>query len=124
MGDNDIFECPLPEFHQEYISDDLPTVDLKELESVFRGEIKNKPRFRICVGDAEVFFNSRELLCRFVTMPTPNQKDIIDGFIVAMKRHKVNRVVIEIPWSKSGKRKLEARVYGTSDWVLDLELVG
>jgi hypothetical protein len=89
------------------------------------GKSNIKPRFRIpdAGGGDDLFFNSLELLRRFVSMPTGMQERFAKSIRKAMERNKVYKIEITVPWSNTGSRKLEVRaVVSPADGTLDFEL--
>ncbi len=96
-----------------------------EIKQAFSGELITQPRFRIPGADKEsdIFFNSRELLCRFVSLPTPTQTDFIKAAKTAMTEKEVRDIEVEIPWTKTRTRKLRVRASGmTGNRSLDIDL--
>jgi len=118
-------ECTLDEFLNNFF-DDLPlTAASKEhVASNLRGGSKIKPRFRIpsADGKSDVFFNNREMLCRFASFTTPHQAEILSAIRKALTESKVQQMVIMIPWSKTNERKLLVRASGVGVEVLDFEI--
>lgn len=108
-----VLVCSLEEFWNKYWSKQpLGVVEkLEDAAKVFRGESTIKPRFRIRApdGKGDIFFDNRELLCRFAGFPTPTQKRIILSIRQALSENQVDQMVMTVPWSKSGKRRIRIR---------------
>ncbi len=111
------------EFFEQYWSK-LPEVaeTARGIEVDFRGESKIKPRFRVPAADTgnDIFFNNRELFCRFASMPTPTQRRFLASLRQAMQEHDVKRVVLTVPWSASNEKRIEVV---SSLFSLDFELL-
>ena len=105
-----VLECSLDEFWNEFWSKQRLgiTETLEHAIKTFRGEATINPRFRIRTpdGKGDVFFNNRELLCRFAGFPTPTQERIIFAIRQALVKNNVDRMVITVPWSKNGTRRV------------------
>jgi len=103
----------LEEFWKEFWSRQSLTMteSLQDAIGVFSGQAEIKPRFRIRRpdGKGDVFFNSRELLCRFANFPTPAQTHFLDAARAALAAHEVHEMIITVPWSKHGTKKLQIR---------------
>jgi len=121
---NPVLECSLEEFWDEYWSrQSLGVVEtLEDAAETFRGESTIKPRFRICTpdGKGDIFFDNRELLCRFASFPTPTQERIILSIRQALAEKGVEQMVMTVPWSKSGKRRIRIR---SSEGSTDFEVL-
>jgi len=120
-------ECDLEEFWKEYWSKcELGIGEtLSDAMETLRGESTIKPKFRIPSADdkSDVFFDNREMLCRFANFPTPTQERILQSLRMALTERKVKQMVITIPWSKNGTRKLRVRASGIGTDVLDFEML-
>lgn len=108
-----VLECSLEEFWNEYWSKQPSGVVriLEDASEAFRGESTINPRFRIRApdGKGDVFFNNRELLYRFTSFPTPTQERFICSVRQALAENDVDQMVMTVPWSKSGRRKILIR---------------
>ncbi len=106
-------KCTLEEFYDAYLKNHLNrTEDIRTLRNGFKGKEHVTPRFRIRCADQDVFFNNRELLCRFAGMSTPSQSRFIQGIKEALEKSKVKRIEITIPWSENYERRLDVREGG------------
>lgn len=118
-----VLECTLNEFWDQYWSKERlgGNESLENAEEVFRGKSDIKPAFRIPSpdGKSDIFFDNREMLCRFANFPTPTQGRILAAIRRALTDAEVDSMVITIPWSKTGDRKV--RVRASSDCSLDFE---
>lgn len=123
-----VLEITLEEFWNEYWSKEKIGVveNLENAATVFRGESEIRPRFRIpsADGKTDIFFNSRELLCRFANFTTPEQARFLNSIRQALKAAAVRRMVITIPWSKNGTRQVNVRASAASveHGTLDFEM--
>ena len=124
-----VLECTLEEFWIKFWSqEDLGCGEsFDEATTVFRGESRINPKFRIPAadgsGNSDIFFDNRELLCRFANFPTPTQRRILNSIRRALADAKVNIIMITIPWSKTNVRKLCVRASGGNpNGPLDFEL--
>ena len=120
-----VLECSLDEFWNEFWSkQQLGIGETKEdAEETFRGESKIKPKFRIPSADrkSDIFFDNREVLCRFANFPTPTQERILRSIRQALTEKNVKQMIITIPWSKNGQKKLRIRSSGFDFGALDFE---
>jgi hypothetical protein len=122
-----ILDCTLGEFWDEFLSKQpLSLYESKEqIETTFRGQSTIKPKFRIpsAGGQSDVFFDNREMLCRFANFPTPTQERFLCAVRQAMMANNVREVVLTIPWSATRERKLRIVASGLGTEVLDFELL-
>lgn len=114
--------CGLDEFFAEHwkAQPDV-TETLDEVREELMGKSEIKPRFRISTpdGKSDIFFNSRELLCRFANMPTITQCRFVKAIRMAMRANDVTVLKITIPWSRNGMKILE--VHGAPDVYVSLD---
>lgn len=110
-------ECTLEELWDRYWSKKGPGIGetLDSAIEVFRGESRIKPKFRIpAAGDmTDIFFDDPDLLCRFANFPTPTQKRFIESIRQVLKEESVESIVISVPWSMGGERKIRVRISGS-----------
>ena len=122
-----VLECDLDEFWKEYWSRCQLGVGetLRDAAKTLRGESTIIPKFRIpsADGKSDVFFDNREMLCRFANFPTPTQESILQSIRIALTERKVRQMVVTIPWSRNGTRKLQVRASGIGTEVLDFEML-
>jgi len=113
VSNEPVLECNLEEFWNEFLSKQRLSIgeSREDVIEVFSGKAEIKPRFRIRRpdGKGDVFFNSRELLCRFANFPTPAQTHFLDAARAALAAHEVHEMIITVPWSKHGTKKLQIR---------------
>jgi hypothetical protein len=117
-----VLECTLKDFWDQYWSKERlgGNESLEDATKVFSGKSEIKPAFRIPSADgrSDIFFDNREMLCRFANFPTPTQGRILNAIRRALAEAEVDNMVITIPWSKTGDRKVRVRASGDS---LDFE---
>ncbi len=120
-------ECSFKEFWNEFWSRQASNSEtMLGAELVFRGESEVRPKFRIpgADGRGDIFFDNRELFCRFANLPTPSQKRFLQAVQAALAKFNTLRIVIDIPWSKNSQRKLLIRASGLSiEGSFDFDLI-
>jgi len=73
----------------------------------------HQPLFRIPSADrgVEVFFNNRELLCRFAAMPLPSQWEFLQAVRAATEKEHVEVVYLDVAWSEKKTRKIKITLH-------------
>ena len=121
-----VLECTFFEFWEKHLLKGVGGSGLafQDLEPALRGESKMKPVFRMPSADrrSDVFFDNREMFCRFASMPTPTQSEVLTALRQALTENCVNQMEMMIPWSKNGQKKLRVRGHGRDNEVLDFEM--
>jgi hypothetical protein len=121
VSSSPVLNCTFLEFWTEFLSKFHTSALSREyVFEAFRGESQTRPKFRIPAADSggDVFFDSRELLCRYCALPTPTQAGFLKAIRKALADNKVDQIEIEFAWSSSTSRKMRVRSSGGLDFIL------
>lgn len=99
-------------------------LDPKKLSFYFSNETMPSPRFRLPAADngEEVFFNNQELVNRFLGIPLPTQKSLLQNAREMMCQHGVTTLLISVQWTRNTTKTLQITAPTGVDFQLNFEL--
>lgn len=99
----------LSELFDEY-GDDEGRARRHEIAEALSG-VRGDGEFRVPAADTghELFFNNRELLTRFTSMPKPLQEMFLHAVRFAMAKEEVDTLNLTIAWSSQRTRVIKIR---------------
>ena len=102
-------QCDLNEFWEEFVllhksgpdKNTLLKNVLPETRDALRNIRTRSAKYEVEIKGQLIQFNSRELVCRFISLPLETQFNFIGAVWYAMRTNKVKRIEMRIPWAKN-----------------------